>query len=169
MLGYFGDVYGMIRNYPEETVVHNPVKLASRLDLPSLSLDTAVQLDLLQRNEEADRSVIGTFADQLSSPAGIQSGASRLGLASGSLGIEMLNLALPETEATKPQTVGELEVQVDLIAKRLREVASGSLQDASTTEQLIGFCLALHRLLLQKLIPQPADRTWARAQHELAT
>lgn len=132
---------------------------AESVDFPSLALDTAIQLDRLQKHKEADLGVISSFGKYLESPSGHAPAAGLFALSENPVNVEILSTALFSVEGAPLVNMGELEDRVKTLVSNVNEVGAGKTTDEGIVGGLKRFCLSLHRVLLDELTPA-ADDEW---------
>ena len=138
------------------------MQVKSRLDavdFPSLTLDAAIQLDRLQRHKDADLDIISSFGKYLESPSGNAPAAGLFALSENPVNVEILSSALYSVEGEPLVNMGELEKRVKTLVHNVNDVGAGKVTDEKTINGLKGFCLSLHRVLLNELTPE-ADDEW---------
>jgi hypothetical protein len=121
------------------------------IDLSTLSLDTAVELDRMVRLKDADLSIIRQFAARLGTPASSAGGATLFCLQENPVTVDILNSALYSVDGSSLVNIQELEAKVRDLFETMNNVASGQIKDSGVLNALKKFCLALHQILLQEL------------------
>jgi hypothetical protein len=132
-------------------------------DLTSLTLDTAIQLDRLEKHKPADRQIIHSFAKRLASPGGSSGPADLFCLDENPVSVDILSSALNNIEGAKLVSIGELEAMLKALVARVDDVASGKQADEREIGSLKKFCLSLHRTLLEELSPKNETDEWMPA------
>ena len=132
---------------------------AEAIDVPSLTLDAAIQLDRLQNRKDADLGVIASFGKYLASPSGHTPAASLFALSDNPVNVEILSSALYSVEGPPLVNMGELEARVQTLVHDVNDVGAGKVTDEGIVVGLKRFCLSLHRVLLNELTPA-ADDEW---------
>jgi hypothetical protein len=148
-----------------ETAMQSEIKPNS-MDFSSLTLDTAIQLDRLEKHKTADLNVINDFAKFLAAPSGSVGAQSLFCLQENPISVDIFTSAISGVEGAHLANLSDLEAKVrDLIA-RVSEVASGSNRDEGQIAGLKRFCLSLHRVLLDELSPSIDNDEWMPARDE---
>ncbi len=136
------------------------------VDLTTLSLDTALELDRLARDKAADLRTIEAFGDCLGSSPSSVSGNDRLYcLQENPLNVDILNSALYRSEGPALVNIDDLDARLRELISKLKEVASGQSKDATVIAGLKRFCLSLHTALLDEITPK-ADRDEWMSTHQ---
>lgn len=141
--------------------------LMAPVDLTTLSLDTALELDRLGRNKAADLKTIETFGDCLSSAPSAATSSDRLYcLQENPVNVDILNSALYRVEGPALVNIDDLDARLRELIGRVKEVASGNNTDANVITGLKRFCLALHTALLEEIMPKVDRDEWMSTQQD---
>jgi len=131
--------------------------IADSIDFPSLTLDAAIQLDRLQKHQDANLAVISSFGKYLAAPSGHTPAAGLFALSENPVNVEILSSALYSVEGARLINMGELEERVKKLVLNVNDVGAGKTTDAVIVAGLKRFCLSLHRVLLDELTPATDD------------
>jgi hypothetical protein len=134
------------------------------VDLSSLSLDAAIQLDRLAHHKPANLSLIADLAKRLGSPSAVPENSSLLCLQENPVNVDIFNSALSSNGA-HIQNIEELEAKVREVILRINEVAAGQTTEPNLVSGLKRFCLSLHRVLLDEIAPKVDHDEWMPIQN----
>lgn len=134
------------------------------VDLSSLSLDAAIQLDRLAHQKPANLSLISDFAKRLGSPSAVQGNSNLLCLQENPVNVDIFNTALSSNGAHL-QNIEELEAKVRELILKINEVATGQTTEPNVISGLKRFCLSLHRVLLDEIAPKVDHDEWMPIQN----
>jgi hypothetical protein len=138
------------------------------VDLTTLSLDTALELDRLARNKAADLKTIESFGECLGSSPPSAGGSQRLYcLQENPLNVDILNWALYRVEGPALVNIDDLDARLREVIARIKEVGSGHSKDANVLAGLKRFCLSLHTALLEEITPKVDRDEWMSTQQDL--
>ncbi len=133
-------------------------------DLSTLSLDAAVQLDLIERHKTADLGVLTRLLVLLEKPDDSGSDANPLNLQDRPLDVDIFNSAIHRIESTPVVDVSELQSRVQALMAKMRAVAEG--KNTESVNSIKRFCLSLHQALLSANSPFHQQDEWVLMRDE---
>jgi hypothetical protein len=130
--------------------------LASKSKLSALSLDAALEIERLERRQEADLNVLRSFFDCLTTE--VDGGeSSSLRLTEDPLRVQLLRSTIDRIE--KPVSdISDLSARLEQLMASFEAISTGHKQEGLAL--LKRFCLSLHQTFLNEISPFHHSEEW---------